>query len=92
MTWAEFVEARLFRSPRVPMAEPRASIDELRRDYGAPCSLAHRKPYISGHQLVLKAQEAVQVHADFLSDRLCLQPADPHSIFRYLRTPGRVGR
>ncbi len=68
VTWAEFVEAGLlrgYRKHRVPMAELRAFIDELRKDYGVPYPLAHRQPFVSGHRLVLQAQETAGLDADF---------------------------
>lgn len=68
VTWAEFVEAGLlrgYRERRVPMAELRAFIDELRDRYGVPYPLAHRQPFISGRNLVLQAQEAAGLGADF---------------------------
>src|SRR5215467_9750807 len=68
VTWAEFVEAGLlrgYRSRRVPMAELRAFIDLLRQDYGVPYPLAHQAPYVSGHQLVLRAQEQAGLDGEF---------------------------
>jgi uncharacterized protein (DUF433 family) len=60
VTWAEFVEAALlreYRKRRVSMAQLRAFIDELRDDYQVPYPLAHERPFVSGRELVLKAQE-----------------------------------
>ena len=82
VSWAEFVEAGLlrgYRKHRVPMTELRAFIDELRNDYGVPYPLAHRKPFVGGRRLVLKAQEAVGLDADFclvafVSGQLILTP------------------
>jgi uncharacterized protein (DUF433 family) len=68
VTWAEFVEAgllRSYRNRRVPMAELRAFIDLLRNEYGVPYPLAHRQPFVSGRQLVLEAQVATKLGADF---------------------------
>jgi uncharacterized protein (DUF433 family) len=68
VTWAEFVEAgllRSYRNHRVPMAELRAFIDLLRTEYGVPYPLAHRQPFVSGRQLVLEAQVATKLGADF---------------------------
>jgi uncharacterized protein (DUF433 family) len=83
VTWAEFVEAgllRSYRNLRVPMAELRAFIDELRNKYGVPYPLAHKTPFVSGRQLVLEAQEAAGLSADFClvafaSNQLILTPA-----------------
>lgn len=90
VTWAEFVEAGLLRSyrdHRVPMAELRTFIDELRREYGVPYPLAHKKPYVSGRQLVLEAQETAQLSADFclvafVSNQLILTPASDSFVHR----------
>lgn len=68
VTWAEFVEAGLlrgYRNHRVPMAELRAFIGQLRDDYGVPYPLAHQQPFVSGRQLVLEAQEATHLGAEF---------------------------
>jgi uncharacterized protein (DUF433 family) len=71
VTWAEFVEAGLLReyrqTHRVPMAELRAFIDQVRREYGVPYPLAHERPYVSGKELLAKAQDAAGLDAD-----LCL--------------------
>jgi uncharacterized protein (DUF433 family) len=71
LTWAEFVEAGLLRSYRrdlgVRMAELRAFVDRLRTDFGVPYPLADRRPYVSGRQLVLQAQEDMDLPPD-----LCL--------------------
>jgi hypothetical protein len=61
VTWAQFIEAGLLReyrrTHRVPMAELRTFIDLLRKDYGVPYPLAHRRPFVGeGRQLVLEAQ------------------------------------
>jgi uncharacterized protein (DUF433 family) len=68
VTWAEFVEAgllRSYRNHRVPMAELRAFIELLRTNYGVPYPLAHHQPFVSGRQLVLEAQVATKLGADF---------------------------
>jgi hypothetical protein len=55
VTWAEFVEAglpRSYRQRRVPMAELRSFIDELRNALGVPYPLAHHRPYVSGRTTV----------------------------------------
>jgi uncharacterized protein (DUF433 family) len=68
VTWAEFVEAGLlrgYRSHKVPMAELRAFIDQLRQDYGVPYPLAHEEPFVSGRQLVLRAQEQAGLDGEF---------------------------
>ncbi len=90
VTWAEFVEAGLLRSyrdHRVPMAELRTFIDELRREYGVPYPLAHKKPYVSGRQLVLEAQQTAQLSAEFClvafaSNQLILTPASDSFVRR----------
>jgi uncharacterized protein (DUF433 family) len=68
VTWAEFVEAgllRSYRSRRVPMAELRAFIDLLRQQYGVPYPLAHEEPFVSGKQLVFRAQEEAGLDGEF---------------------------
>jgi uncharacterized protein (DUF433 family) len=70
VTWAEFIEAGLLRQYRrehgVPMAELRAFIDVIRERSGSPYPLAHHQPFIAaGRQLVLEAQEASDLPADF---------------------------
>jgi uncharacterized protein (DUF433 family) len=64
VTWAEFVEAALlrqYRKHRVPMAQLRAFIDELRNEYRVPYPLAHERPFVSGRDLVQKAQETARL-------------------------------
>lgn len=60
VTWAEFVEAGLLwayrREHLVPMKELRTFISILREQFGVPYPLADRRPYVSGQQLVLEAQ------------------------------------
>jgi uncharacterized protein (DUF433 family) len=68
VTWAEFVEAGLlssYRSRRVPMAELRAFIGLLRQEYGVSHPLAHEAPFVSGRQLVLRAQEEAGLGGEF---------------------------
>lgn len=71
VTWAEFVEASLLRTYRrdhlVPMKELRAFINLLRDKFGVPYPLADRRPYVSGQQLVLEAQNEAGLDTD-----LCL--------------------
>lgn len=47
------------------MAELRAFIDLLRDRYEVPYPLADRRPYISGRELVLEAQEEAKLDPDF---------------------------
>ena len=69
VTWAKFIEAGLLREYRrthlVPMAELRAFIDLLRDRYGVPYPLAHHRPFIADRKLLLKAQDAVGLNAEF---------------------------
>ncbi len=68
VTWAEFIEAGLLRSYRrtgIPMAELRAFIDLLRQRYQVPYPLADRRPFVSGRELVLRAQEESALDPDF---------------------------
>ena len=68
VTWAEFVEAGLIRSyrqRRVPMAELRSFIDELRSAVGVPYPLAHHRPCISGRTLVIEAQAQAGLAGEF---------------------------
>jgi uncharacterized protein (DUF433 family) len=83
VTWAEFVEAGLLREYRrthgVPMAELRAFIDKLRDQFGIPYPLADRRPFVSGKQLVLEAQDVAGLDAEFclvavVRDQLILTP------------------
>jgi len=68
VTWAEFIEAGLLRAYRrdlgVAMVELRAFIDRLRKELGVPYPLADRRPYASGRDLVMDAQEASGLHPD----------------------------
>jgi uncharacterized protein (DUF433 family) len=66
VTWAEFVEAGLlreYRRKRVPMAELRAFIDRMRQEFGVPYPLADQRPYVSGRELVVEAQDAADLDA-----------------------------
>jgi uncharacterized protein (DUF433 family) len=71
VTWAEFVEAGLLReyrqTHRVPMAELRAFIGQVRSEFGAPYPLAHKRPFASGKELLSVAQDDTGLDAD-----LCL--------------------
>jgi uncharacterized protein (DUF433 family)/transposase len=71
VTWAEFVEASLLHAYRrehlVPMKELRTFINILRKQFGVPYPLADRRPYVSGKQLVLDAQNEAG-----LDNELCL--------------------
>jgi uncharacterized protein (DUF433 family) len=65
VTWAEFVEAGLLREYRrhVPMAELRGFIDQMRREFGVPYPLAHERPFVSGKELLSRAQDAAELDA-----------------------------
>jgi uncharacterized protein (DUF433 family) len=68
VTWAEFIEAGLLRSYRrsgIPMAELRAFIDLLRRQFEVPYPLADRRPYVAGRRLVVEAQQEARLDPDF---------------------------
>jgi uncharacterized protein (DUF433 family) len=69
VTWAEFIEAGLLRQyrreHRVPMAELRAFIDIVRREYHVPYPLAHHQPFIGGRELLIRAQDAAGLDAEF---------------------------
>ena len=69
VTWAEFVEAGLLRQYRrdlkVPLQELRAFIELLREGFGVPYPLADQRPYASGKELVLEAQEKAGLPGDF---------------------------
>jgi len=91
VTWSEFIEAGLLRQyrreHRVPMAELRAFIDLLRERYGIPYPLAHHRPYVADRQLLLEAQEASHLAADFalvavVRDQLILTPASQSFVER----------
>jgi uncharacterized protein (DUF433 family) len=69
VTWAEFIEAGLLREYRrthnVPMAELRAFIDVVRDRYGVPYPLADRRPFVSGRELLSRAQDDSDLAAEF---------------------------
>jgi uncharacterized protein (DUF433 family) len=69
VTWAEFIEAGLLREYRrthnVPMVELRAFIDIVRLQYQVPYPLAHHRPFVSGRELLIQAQDEVGLDADF---------------------------
>ncbi len=69
VTWAEFVEAGLLRQYRrevkVRLPELRAFIHVLRESFNVPFPLADRRPYVSGRELVMQAQEAASLPGDF---------------------------
>lgn len=68
VTWAEFVEAgllRSYRNARVPMTELRIFIDLLRADLGVTYPLAHHRPFVSGRNLVMQAQDQAGLDPDF---------------------------
>ena len=69
VTWAEFVEAGLLRQYRrelkVRLPELRAFIDLLRESFNVPYPLADQRPYVSGRELVLQAQETAQLPGEF---------------------------
>jgi uncharacterized protein (DUF433 family) len=85
VTWAEFIEAGLLRQYRrqhkVPMAELRSFIDMMRERSSTPYPLAHHQPFIAeGRQLILEAQEASDLPAEFslvatVRGQLVLTPA-----------------
>ncbi len=90
VTWAEFVEAgllRSYRNHRVPMTELRAFIERLRNEYGVPYPLAHQQPFVSGRQLVFKAQVDSGLDGDFClvsvaNDQLVLTTASQEFVER----------
>jgi len=68
VTWAEFIEAgwlRAYRRNKVPMKELRSFIEVLRDEFQVPYPLAHRKPLVSGKNLVFRAQEAAELRPYF---------------------------
>lgn len=84
VTWAEFVEAGLLReyrqTHRVPMAELRAFIDSMRKKFRVPYPLAHERPYVSGRELLSKAQDETGLEAGlclvaFVRGQYVLTPA-----------------
>jgi len=69
VTWAEFIETGWLstyrRRKHVPMASLRLFIHKLREETGVPFPLAHHKPLLSGRELVLRAQQSVNLQAEF---------------------------
>ncbi len=69
VTWAEFVEAGLLRQYRrthnVPMVELRNFIESLRQRLGVRYPLAHARPFVADHKLVIQAQCDAHLDADF---------------------------
>lgn len=69
VTWAEFIEAGLLRQYRrvhqIPMNELRAFIQILRDESGVPYPLAHLKPFVSGRELLVEAQNRVGLNPEF---------------------------
>jgi uncharacterized protein (DUF433 family) len=68
VTWGEFLEAALLRQYRklnVPMLELRAFIEKVRLQFDVPYPLAHYKPYASGKELLVEAQNESGLPADF---------------------------
>jgi uncharacterized protein (DUF433 family) len=83
VTWAEFVEAGLLREFRgtrgVPAAGLRAFVDGLRERFETPHPFADRRPFAGGRSLVVEAQDAAALDAEFcliaaVRDRLILTP------------------
>lgn len=83
VTWAEFVEAgmlRQYRKRSVPMLELRTFIEHLRQRVGVPYPLAHYQPFVGGKKLLVEAQDAAGLDADFalvaqVSGQYILSPA-----------------
>jgi uncharacterized protein (DUF433 family) len=69
VTWAEFIEAGLLREYRrthgVPMPELRSFIDIVRDQYEVPYPLAHLRPFVSGRDLLVEAQDEAALDAEF---------------------------
>lgn len=67
LTWAEFVESALLAEYRrrrdVPLQHIRPVVDALRDRYDVPYPLAHFRPYVADHELVVQVQEAEGVPA-----------------------------
>ncbi len=66
VTWGEFVETRLlaeYRDKNVPMIRMRPAIIRLRDVFGTRYPLAHARPFVSGRELVLSAQDDVDLDA-----------------------------
>lgn len=83
VTWAEFIEAAMLReyrrTHRVPMAELRDFIEDLRQKFQVPYPLAHEQPLVSGRRLVYKVQMDNKLDGD-----LCLVA---YASGQYLLTP-----
>jgi uncharacterized protein (DUF433 family) len=84
VTWAEFIEAGLLRQYRrthhVPMPELRAFIDIVRSRYRVPYPLAHLRPFVSGRDLLIEAQDQAGLDAELclvavVRNELLLTPA-----------------
>lgn len=98
VTWAEFVAAGLLRQYRrelkVPLRELRMFIDLLREGFGVPYPLADRRPYASGRELVLEAQQAASLPGEFwlvtLAGGQALLTAPSESFLRRARFDGDI--
>jgi uncharacterized protein (DUF433 family) len=69
------------------MTELRTFIDKLRNEYGVAYPLAHEKPFVSGRQLVYKAQVESGLAGDFClvavaNDQLLLTTASQEFVER----------
>jgi hypothetical protein len=67
VTWGEFLEAGLLREYRrrdIPMTQLRAFITSLREQFGIPYPLADRRPWVSGTELVMRAQDDADLDRD----------------------------
>lgn len=83
VTWAEFIEAGLLRQYRrahnVAMIDVRNFIDAMRQRTGVPYPLAHYKPFATGRQLLLQAQDDAGLPSEWAlvapaGDQLVLLP------------------
>ncbi|MGH3262520.1 MAG: hypothetical protein ACRDNS_11020, partial [Trebonia sp.] len=97
VTWAEFIEAGLLREYRrthqIPMLQLRRFIELLRDEFGVPYPLAHETPLISGHSLVVKAQDEADLDSEFwlvapVSGQYLLTPASDEFVRRVTWTEG----
>ena len=83
VTWGEFVELgylREYRRARVSLQHIRPVTDRLRQEFGVRYPLAHARPYVYDHQLVLKIQEEAGLDASLAivirsGQQLVLSPA-----------------
>jgi len=95
VTWAEFVEAGLLRQYRhelkVRLPELRAFIDLLRDSFNVPYPLADQRPYVSGRELVLQAQEAAQLPGEFWARDGGRGPVAADEPVGVLLAPGSLG-